>query len=301
MALLPQPFLDRLDKQFGPLAPRVIAGFKAARERRSSFRVNTLKTDDESVMAVLREENVGFERVKGIPHGFFVRNLTDRQLLEHPLNQQGKIYLQGIASMLPPLVLDPKPGEVVLDLCAAPGSKTTQIAALMDGRGTLMACEDDSVRFQKLQNTLRIQGAAFVDARNEDAATLYHSYESFFDKVLADVPCSAEGRIDLGDQRSHGYWSESNITSNAKLQRRLLRSAARCLKPGGILVYSTCTLAPEENEGMVDWLMTEFPDLKTEKFDLPLMDIKRWPNNTVTILPTKDHEGFFVAKLKKKG
>lgn len=300
MPSLPQAFLDRLDAQFGPsTAARVIAGFKAARERRSSFRANTLKSDDEAVMAVLREANIGFERVKGIPHAFFVRNLTDRELLEHPLNQQGKIYLQGIASMLPPLVLDPKPGETVLDLCAAPGSKTTQMAAMMQGRGSFMACEDDSIRFQKLQNTLRIQGASFVEARNEDAATLYHSYEGYFDKVLADVPCSAEGRIDLGDQRSHGYWSEGNITANAKIQRRLLRSAARCLKPGGTLVYSTCTLAMEENEGMVDWLLSEFSDLKTEKFDLPLQDMKRWSNHTMTVLPTKDHEGFFVAKIKK--
>lgn len=298
MPSLPQPLLDRLNNQFGSLSSRVIAGFKVAKDRRPSFRVNTLKTDDAFVMNVLREENIAFERVKNIPHAFFVRNRTDKELLEHPLNKQGKIYLQGIASMLPPLVLDPKPGESVLDLCAAPGSKTSQMAAMM-GSGSLMACEDDAVRFQKLQNTLRIQGAAMVDARNEDATILFHSYVEAFDKILADVPCSAEGRIDLMDQRSFGYWSEGNITSNAKLQRRLLRSAARMLKPGGILVYSTCTLAPEENEGMVDWLLTEFSDLRSVQFDLPIGDIKRWTNKSVSVLPTKDHEGFFVAKMQK--
>ncbi len=301
MPNLPYAFLDRLNRQFGAsTAARIVAGFKAAKDRRPSFRVNTLKTEDQAVMAVLREEGIAFERAKGIPHAFFIRNRTDRELLEHPLNQVGMIYLQGIVSMLPVLVLDPKPGEKVLDLCAAPGSKTTQMAAVMEARGRLMAVEDDAVRFQKLQNTLRIQGADFVDARHEDAGGLSHSYDAAFDKILADVPCSAEGRTDLSDPRSHGYWSASNVTAHAKLQRRLLRSAVRCLKPGGVLVYSTCTLAPEENELMVDWLLENFPELKAESFALPLSDVKRWPNGSVTVLPTKDHEGFFVAKFQKR-
>ncbi len=249
-------------------------------------------------MAVLREEYLAFQRVKNIPNAFFIRNRTDREMLEHPLNKKGKIYLQGIASMLPPLMLDPKPGEIVLDLCAAPGSKTSQMAAMMQNRGRLVACEDDAIRFQKLQNTLCIQGAIFVEALNEDATILHHKMPEIFDKVLADVPCSAEGRIDLAEPRTYRYWSKGNITSNAKLQRRLLRSAVFCLKPGGTLVYSTCTFAPEENEAQVAWLLTEFPEMKVEKATLPVLDVKHWPTGT-TVFPTKDHEGFFIAKLKK--
>lgn len=295
--MISDELLKRLETQFGSSA-KVLAGFKAAKDRRPSFRVNTLKSNDADVMAALREDNTAFERAKLVPHAFFVRNRTDRELLEHPLNAQGKIYLQGIASMLPALVLDPKPGEAVLDLCAAPGSKTSQMAAMM-GSGKLVACEDDSVRFQKLQNTLRIQGASFVEAINQDATILHHERPEAFDKVLADVPCSAEGRMDAFDPRTYRYWSQKNVTDHAKLQRRLLRSAVRCLKAGGTLVYSTCTLAPEENEQMVEWLLGEFPELTSEKFDLPVSEVKRWPKGGITVLPTKDYEGFFVAKFKK--
>lgn len=295
--MLPVELTQRLEKQFGS-ASRVEAGFKAAKDRRPSFRANLLKGDDASVMAGLREDNIMFERAKSVPHAFFVRNRTDRELLEHPLNTEGKIYLQGIASMLPALVLDPKPTDAVLDLCAAPGSKTSQMAAMM-GSGKLVACEDDSVRFQKLQNTLRIQGATFVEAINKDATVLHHEMPEAFDKILADVPCSAEGRMDLSEPRSYRYWSQKNINENAKLQRRLLRSAVKMLKPGGTLVYSTCTLAPEENEGQVEWLLTECPELQSEKFDLPVGELKRWPKGGVTVLPTKDYEGFFIAKFKK--
>ncbi len=295
--MISEELLKRLETQFGSSA-KVLAGFRAAKDRRPSFRANLLKSDDASVMAALREDNVMFERAKAVPHAFFARNRTDRELLEHPLNQEGKIYLQGIASMLPALVLDPKREEAVLDLCAAPGSKTSQMAAMMGG-GTLVACEDDSVRFQKLQNTLRIQGATFVEAVNKDATVLHHERPEAFDKILADVPCSAEGRMDLSDPRSYRYWSQKNVNEHAKLQRRLLRSAARMLKPGGTLVYSTCTLAPEENEGQVEWLLAECPELVSETFDLPVSEVKRWPKGGVTVLPTKDYEGFFIAKFKK--
>ena len=295
--MISEELLKRLETQFGSSA-KVLAGFRAAKDRRPSFRANLLKSDDASVLAALREDNVMFERAKAVPHAFFARNRTDRELLEHPLNQEGKIYLQGIASMLPALVLDPKREEAVLDLCAAPGSKTSQMAAMMGG-GTLVACEDDSVRFQKLQNTLRIQGATFVEAVNKDATVLHHERPEAFDKILADVPCSAEGRMDLSDPRSYRYWSQKNVNEHAKLQRRLLRSAARMLKPGGTLVYSTCTLAPEENEGQVEWLLAECPELVSETFDLPVSEVKRWPKGGVTVLPTKDYEGFFIAKFKK--
>lgn len=297
-ARLPQALSDRLAAQFGPSAvSRMRSAFTA--ERLPSFRANTLKVTDADVMDVLREEGIAYERVKDIPHAFFVRNRKDREILEHPLNQEGKIYMQGIASMLPPLVLNPQPGETVLDLCAAPGSKTSQMAALMKNQGRLVAVEPDEIRYQKLLNTMRIQGATMVETMNVDGSHLYKQFPETFDRVLTDVPCSAEGRIDLSDPRSHRFWSDKNSLENAKVQRRILKSAIGCLKVGGTLVYSTCTLAPAENEEMIDWVLKEFPEMKTEKFFLPLQELKVWPNKSVSVLPTKEREGFFVAKLKK--
>lgn len=295
---LPQAFIDRLTTHYGPgAAAGILKAFEAI--RLPTFRVNTIKSSDDAVMAVLRDEAIQFERIKGIPHAFLVKNRTDKQLLDHALATNGHIYLQGLTSMLPPIVLNPQQGETVLDLCAAPGGKTSQLAALMHGQGRIVACEENGVRFQKLQHTIATQGATTVDARNVDATLLHHEMPEAFDKVLADVPCTAEGRFSTRDKRSFGFWSEKNIVAHAKLQRRLLRSAVACLKPGGTLVYSTCTLAPEENEGMIDWLLVEYPFMRVEAVDLPLSGSRKNKNGSVTLLPTEKWEGFFVAKLKK--
>jgi NOL1/NOP2/sun family putative RNA methylase len=300
MSKLPKEFIERLETQFGkPSADGILQAFK--NDRKPTFRVNTLKSSDDEVMRLMREDGIQFERVRDVPHAFLVKNRTDHELLQHFLAEQGKIYLQGIASMLPPMILDPKPGETVLDLCAAPGSKTTEMAAMMEGKGTILAVEEDEIRFQKLGNTVWMQGAKNVTPREADATILHHEEAERFDKVLADVPCSAEGRITLRDARSFSFWSPKNISVHAKLQRRLLRSAVRCLKPGGVLVYSTCTLAPEENEQQVAWLHTEFPEMKPMEFDLPLGSVRRPGKGMIVVLPTKDTEGFFVAKLKKNG
>ena len=186
--------------------------------------------------------------------------------------------------------------KVLVDLCAAPGSKTSQLAALMENQGTVVACEHDSVRYQKLLNTLRIQGATNVDSRNVDATLVHHELQGTFDAILADVPCSAEGRINLNEPRTYRYWSEKNIVAHAKLQRRLLRSAVAMLKVGGMLVYSTCTLAPKENEDMIAWLVAEYPFMKPQSIALPFSS-RKGPHGEATILSSKDVEGFFVAKL----
>lgn len=294
---LPKSLLDRLTRQFGESAVRRIVADSSS-PRLPTLRVNTINATDEMVMQAFRDDAIQFERVKGIPHAFTIKNRTDRQLLEHQLASTGKIYLQGLTSMLPPIVLDPKPGMTVLDLCAAPGSKTSQIAAMMDNRGTIIACEENSVRVEKLRNTMRIQGAN-VDVRCTDSTVLHHELPEHFDTILADVPCSAEGRMNPTDPRSYSFWSEKNIIAHAKLQRRLLRSAVAMLKPGGTLVYSTCTLAPEENEDMIAWLITDFPSMKPEAISLPFPGITHKPTKSITLLPTKQYEGFFVAKLSK--
>jgi NOL1/NOP2/sun family putative RNA methylase len=295
---LPPELEERFKKQFGEGALQtMLKAFTA--NRKPTFRVNTLKSSDEEIMNVFRDEQIQYERIKNIPHAFTVRNRTDKELLDHPLNKDGKIYLQGISSMLPPFLLEPKAKEVILDLCAAPGSKTTEIAAMANNEAKLFATEDNEVRFQKLMNTIRTQGAN-VDAKNVDGTLLHHEMPETFDKILADVPCSAEGRIDLNDKRSYSFWSEKNIVAHAKLQRRLLRSAVGCLKPGGILVYSTCTLAKEENEDMIGWLLSEFPEMSPAPITLPLLNIKKTTHQTVTVLPNEMMEGFFVAKLTKR-
>jgi 16S rRNA (cytosine1407-C5)-methyltransferase len=156
----------------------------------------------------------------------------------------------------------------------------------MGNSGQIVACEQNEIRFQVLEHNLQKQGVSNTEARCTDATLIYKEFPEAFDRVLADVPCTAEGRIDLRKPRTWKFWSQRNIIMHAKLQRRLLRSAVRALKPGGRLVYSTCTLAPEENEEMVRWLLKEFPEMTLTK------DCQR-------ILPSKTQEGFFLATLEK--
>lgn len=277
---LPEPLLDRLETQIG--ASKLSGVLKAFEQKRdATFRVNTLKQTSHGVMDQLREYQIRFERIKSIPNAFRVFGISEKKLLSLPLFVNGEAYLQGEASMTPVLALDPQPSETVLDLCAAPGSKTTQIAAMMQNTGELVACEVNEIRAKKLEHNLRLQGVANTKLLFEDGTLLHKAYPETFDRVLADVPCSAEGRIHLEDPRSYRFWSQKNVIAHAKLQRRLLRSASACLKSGGRLVYSTCTLAPEENERMADWAVTELPLALVEK--------------PVLILPTKEREGFFYA------
>lgn len=295
---LPQALSDRLTKQFGPGAlDSMLKAFD--KPRLPTFRVNTIKSTDEIVMNKLRDDGIAFERVKDIPHAFKIKNRKSEQLLEHELATSGQIYLQGLSSMLPPLLMDLKPGDQILDLCAAPGSKTSEMAAMTSDHGHILAMEENEIRYKRLLNTISIQGATSVEARLGDSTQLHKQLPEAFDKVLADVPCSAEGRIDFKDLRTYKYWSEKNIVAHAKLQRRLLRSAVACLKPGGTLVYSTCTLAPEENELMIEWLITEFPFMKPVEVTLPMRNARKGSNKTVTLLPSEEAEGFFVAKLVK--
>ncbi|MFH0927943.1 MAG: RsmB/NOP family class I SAM-dependent RNA methyltransferase [bacterium] len=296
---LPEKLQSRLRSQFGAqTTDEIVRAFSIRRE--STFRVNTLKTDDTAVMAELREQRIAFSRIQNLPHAFKVRDLSERDLLKLELCTSGKIYLQGLSSMLPALLLDPKPGEKVLDLCAAPGSKTSQLAMLMQNQGSLIALEKDEIRFQKLQKNLALLGVKNCEARQLDASLVWKELENFFDKVLADVPCSAEGRIDLKEPRTFSFWSEKRSTVLAKEQRRLLRSAVRCLKAGGELVYSTCTLSPLENELMIEWLLREFPELRLQKISLALGRVRDTKFGLV-VLPSAEMEGFFVAKLKKYG
>src|SRR6185295_5583692 len=211
--------------------------------------------------------------------------------------------LQGLSSQLPVHFLAPKLGEKIWDMCAAPGSKTTQLAALLGENGEIIASELDQIRFQKLQNTVAIQKCqSIVRTIHADATRLAQDFPEYFAAILFDAPCSAEGRISLAEASTYGFWSQKNIVAHAKLQRRLLRAAVKALKKGGRLLYSTCTLAPEENEGIVSWALAEFSEILRH---VPLRagdfaPLIREQNNCLQILPQDKAEGFFLSAFQKK-
>ncbi|NQV12105.1 RsmB/NOP family class I SAM-dependent RNA methyltransferase [Candidatus Uhrbacteria bacterium] len=292
---LSSQFTDRLQSQFGPDGyDKIMKGFRA--RRLPTFRVNTTKSTNEEIVEFLVENKIAYEQSDTVPHAFIIKRMSSEDLLKLPICKDGKIYVQGLSSMVPPLVLSPGAGEHVLDLCAAPGSKTSQMAAMMEQTGKLVAMEQNQIRFGKLKFTIDKQGADVVEAMKGDAIKLCTRYKGKFDAILADVPCSAEGRMNLAYERSYGYWSEVNIEKNVKLQRELMTAAIPCLKPGGRIVYSTCTLAPEENESMIAWLLEEFTELHLEEIAPPLLD-HRVPGGCY-ILPSESHEGMFISMLR---
>ena len=307
---LPAEFLERL-RRIVPEETWDAVCVSFEQPKPTTFRVNTLKAGVEAVRAELESQGCVVEPVAWCPGAFILREPRLAQLQETAAYREGRIYVQSLSSLLPVLVLDPQPGEQVLDLAAAPGSKTTQMACLMRGQGRLVANDMNRVRFYKLQANVRQQGAANVELSRQYGERVAAAQPEAFDRVLVDAPCGTEGRFYTGRASSYNYWRPRKIHEMVVKQRRLIRAGWRALRPGGVLVYSTCTFAPEENEGVVDWLLREVPEAVVEDTALPVEGTRpgltAWGRQaydarvarTRRVLPAPEREAFFVAKLRK--
>jgi len=292
--IIPPENLDTVRQAF--CAPRPV-----------SVRVNTLKISLPAATAQLREKGVSFRFSPAIPEALVIDNVEGLARCEDFFNQ-GLLYRQSLSSLLPVKVLAPNPGENVLDMCAAPGSKTTQMAAAMNNQGTIVALEAIRGRFYKLKAVLALLGANNVTCHVTDARR-YKTTEGF-DKILLDAPCSSEGRFSTLEPKTFAFWSPRKIKEMVRKQRRLLLQALRLVKPGGIVVYSTCTFSPEENEGVVDWVLrkTKFP-VTVQPIALPAVStypaIQEWQEKRFDprvaacfrVLPDEQGEGFFMVKI----
>ncbi len=309
---LPEAFLEKLRR----LIPanqwdKVLKTFSM--ERPATFRVNSLKTFPSSLKERLEPQGFKIENVPWYKEAFLLRKGKQKDLEKTDLYLKGEIYVQGLSSMIPPLVLSPQPGERVLDLTAAPGSKTTQLATLMKNQGHILANDNNPIRLEKLKANADTQGASSVETLPAgDGGLVWKDNFEKFDRVLLDAPCSSEGRFQLDTPSSYGYWKEDTNRKMAKDQRRLFKSAFLSLKPGGTMVYSTCTFAPEENEMVLNWALETYGDaLRMEEVSQALPshtrglsawgDLKFDPAvvKSIRVLPTPDIEGFFVARLTK--
>ncbi len=303
---LPRDFIQALDQTFPQSAAEAILRGMGA-HRRTTLRVNTLRSGAAAILGFFREGAVKHERVRWYPDAFVLRDLRERDVESWELYREGRIYLQSLSSMMPALALDPRPGERVLDIAAAPGSKTTQMAALMRNQGSILANELDEVRAQRLSYNIRLQGCEIVEVRVGRGEKLGEEMPESFDRVLLDVPCSGEGRFIVFEPGTSRSWSTKNVADCVRLQRRLLSSGARALKPGGVLVYSTCTLNLDENERMVQWAMDSLP-LEVEKLPLAIAGTYEGMargldpriSRALRIFPDAQREGFFLCRMRRK-
>jgi tRNA (cytosine49-C5)-methyltransferase len=276
---------------------------------RRSIRVNTLKTSISSVKKILKEKDWNLEKISWCNEGFYVDNPDRRDvgnITEHAL---GYFYVQEAASMIPPIVLNPNPGDIVLDLCAAPGSKSTQIAAMMKNKGLLISNDSDLSRINALRLNIERCGVLNSVITNMQGKWFKKSGISF-DKILLDAPCSGIGTI-RKSVKTIRIWNPKMATKISKIQKELILTCYDLLKAGGIMVYSTCTLEPEENEEVIDYLIKNRTgvDILPIELDIvkgkPIMEFegKKYDDkikNVLRIWPQdNDTEGFFVCKIKK--
>lgn len=310
MEKLPEKFLERLQRLYSEDEFQQILTAIATKPL-PSFRTNTLKITTSELEKKLQEQGFEIEKIAWYQDAFILKNKSVRELTDTDDYKNGEIYIQNLSSMIPSLVLDPQPDEKILDLCAAPGSKTTQIAALMENNGEIVANDLSRGRLYKLTANLNMYGVTNSKTTNFPGQMIWKKFPEYFDRTLVDVPCSMEGRIRLDDPETYEDWKLGKIKALERMQQYLLRSAISATKVGGIIVYSTCTLAPEENEGVIDWIIKKAGSaIKIEKIEIPNLELQpgitKWNKEftnqtslTSRVHPSSRMEGFFVAKIRK--
>lgn len=284
--MLPEAFLQRMEAQLGSEYPAFLESLE--RPRAVALRFNPMKGERPVLPFV--GAPVPWE-----PEGFYYDPETRPGL--HVYHEAGVYYLQEASAMAPVALLDPKPGERVCDLCAAPGGKTTQIAGRMLGQGFLVCNEINPKRAKILSRNIERMGVANALVTNEHPQTLASRFPGFFDRVLVDAPCSGEGMF-RKEEAAVTDWSQETVQMCARRQREILDSAARLVRPGGRLVYSTCTFAPEEDEETVAAFLEAHPEFTPEPVEAPWFvpgenaSYRMWPHKLLG-------EGHFAAVLRK--
>lgn len=277
---LPAAFLTRMKEQLGPQYEAFVNSYDG--ERSYGLRYNSLKADRSRFIS---EMPFNLREIPWAEEGFFY-DASD-QPGKSILHETGAFYIQEPSAMAVVPFLDPQPGERILDLCAAPGGKSTQIAGRMQGKGLLVSNEIVPGRAKILSQNIERLGVANCVVCNEKPERIADAFPAFFDRVLVDAPCSGEGMF-RKDDRAIAEWSTENVFMCAARQREILKQAARTVRPGGILVYSTCTFSQQENEDVINDFVKEYPEFFIE-------DMKRlWPHLT-------GGEGHFMARLHKAG
>lgn len=304
MADIPAFFEEMLSDQYGSDdVARIAEGCKVARP--VTLRANTLLSTRDEVAHQLDEAGFSWNSVDWYDDAFIVNGVRERDLWDMPLYQEGKVYLQSLSSMLPPLVLDAHAGEDVCDMCAAPGGKTTQIAALSGNKALVTACEMSAPRAEKLQYNLAKLGAANVVVMKTDARRMDDFFS--FDRILLDAPCSGSGTLRADNPKALKRFTPALVDKSMKSQRALFAKALAMLKKGGTMVYSTCSVLSCENEEIVLQGLRQVRKRGTyevEPIDLPgSQDIPLLPTSlegALCVCPTDLYEGFFVVKIKRK-
>ena len=290
---IPQFLKEILVEQYGEdVTNEIIEGY--SKQRLVTLRVNTIKTNKEEVKQKLKQAGIETDEVSWYQDALIIKNVREDEIKKLDIYENGEIYLQSLSSMMPPIVLQPNAGENILDMAAAPGGKTTQIAALTQNKAFITACEKNKIRAERLKYNLQKQGVGCVNVMLEDARKLSDYFS--FDKILLDAPCSGSGTMSVFDKN----FSKELIERSSKTQEELLTKALKVLKKGGEMIYSTCSIISQENEDVLRRVLA-----KTKAEIIPIEMAEEIPvlpvqiKGTICVCPTELYEGFFVAKIRK--
>ncbi len=290
--MLPIEFLERMEKMLGNEYRAFLDSYE--KEEYKALRFNPLRGDEERF---LKDNSFCLNYVPWEENGYYYEQ--EDKPGKHPYHEAGVYYIQEPSAMAPVHFLEPKPGEKILDLCASPGGKSTQIGSKMSGRGLLVSNEIHPQRAKILSENIERMGIANAIVLNETPQRLAERFESFFDKILVDAPCSGEGMFRKNDE-AKTEWSPDNVKLCANRQDEILDRAATMLKDGGTIVFSTCTFSKEENEGSIHRFLERHPEFSVqnvsvyEGMEQSELGVRLWPHKI-------KGEGHFFAVLKKAG
>ena len=292
-------FFERVNK----INPKILEGLKEKKE--FSFRINRHKADLEAVDE-LKEEGYEPKKVGWSDYVYTLPMEERKQITKSKPYTSNKIYIQNLSSIIAANALDIDENDWVLDLAAAPGGKSLIFS---EKARKVSAVEPDKKRFFRMKRNFKEHGAKNIQTYNKDGRFVYKATGPIFDKVFLDAPCSSEAHIDLKEGIT--WWNLKRVRRFSKLQKELIISAFESLKPGGEMIYATCTFSPEENEEVIDFLLKKYPNAVVLEVDLPIDNIQEgithWEDKEyneevkkcVRILPKDAYSGFFFTKIKK--
>ena len=290
---MPEQLYKLLVQQYGEKIASEIKQ-EQEKEKNVTLRVNNLKSNIEEIQQELIQSNIKFRKVDWYKDALIIENAREDKIKQLSIYEDGKIYLQSLSSMLPPIILEPKENENILDMAAAPGGKTTQIASITNNKAWITACEKNKIRGERLKYNLEKQGVRSVNVMFQDARNLSDFFS--FDKILLDAPCSGSGTQDINKIED----VEELVERSSKVQEQLLTKALKLLKSGHEMVYSTCSILSIENEDVINKVLQKVkaqivPIEKIEGIEM----LKTKIEGTLCVKPSELFEGFFVAKIRK--
>ena len=322
---LPELFWNRLKEIYSKEDIKIIEEAFSIETRKTSFRINTLKSNKVEILSKLEEKWLITTKIDYLEDCYILENWKEKDLWDLNIFKEWKIYTQQVSSQIPVSFFNFNENDIILDATASPWSKTSQISAKMMNKWKIFAVDNNAIRIDKLMFTLKRQWCKNVSIIKTDTRILdkilwkilekewWKSTDilCYFDKILFDAPCSSEWRINLNKEKTFSSWDEKVFKKHYRLSKQILEKIIPMLKNGWELIFSTCTLAPEENEAIVHFILCNYPELTIEDISLNTSNTRPWiksfgkqiyKNNitkAIRILPTNETEWFFIAKFKK--